>query len=249
MVAAHPYISDYHWQILLPDEFTALPLERAPGAIYGCEKRVCFQAVSEPQAMLSWELIPHSPFDEETACRFMSLLDSGNPVDLRVLHRVITLISPVPEAISTAEVVALDCGELAVEILESPQLHVTTCQFVFPSRHHRRWPVHKMTTVLQAYRDPFEKGVIFGRRHEIVSFKNDGVEASTTGEPDRFERIVFSAPDQVFHELLPQVRQAVRTFNFKIEESAADVAAPGCVSMVKILSRRTPPPPQPFKPV
>ncbi|MBY0547983.1 MAG: hypothetical protein K2W95_11870 [Candidatus Obscuribacterales bacterium] len=164
MSDSHLYVSDYHWQIMLPDEFVLLPITVDPGAIYGSEKRVCFRADSEPQAKLSWELIPHSPFDEETVSRFMSLLDRGNPVDLRVLHRVITPISPVPEAISAAGVIALDSGALAVEVLETPQSGSTTCQFVFPSRHYRLWPVHQMTTVLQAYRDPFEKGVIFARR-------------------------------------------------------------------------------------
>lgn len=240
------FVSDLHWQICLPRDFAVASTSSSSGATFGNEKRVCFRSATNVQAQLSWEVIP-GVVDEETACRFMSLIDVGDPVNLVILHRVITPISPLPSAISSAAIIALQCGDLAVEIEESVQADVKTCQFVFPSRHYRRWPVHQMTTLLQAFRDPFEKGVLFGRRHEAVSFENDTVEASTIGEPDRFERIIFSAPNNEFSDLLPEVRKSVESFNFNVQEDPGTADAPGCLSMLKVLARRTPPPPQAFQ--
>lgn len=211
-----PYQSQFGWRMNVPPNFVPSPLtaKKEDYLLFGSVAAVRF-ILPTGEALLCWDLLPGAPVVEEVMCRFLYVLEKGNPVDIEVLDRVLAPIAPPPGSVSGAAVVELADGSPAMEILESFDMAGTpmkSYQLLFAWPENRYWPAGSMMTTMQAYCDPYERGVIFAHREEFAGYRNFRAEAITVGEPERLQRISFSAPADVFDKLLPDIRESGISF-------------------------------------
>lgn len=216
------YKSRYGWEMEVPTWFAPLPLseEDAVAHLFGRACQETFALIENPAATLTWDLAGGAPFDEESICRFLYVLERANPVDIDVLVRVLSPLIPPIGTVYGAGAIQLADGQLAMEVFETIEsksglLKSYQVLFEWPTRRH--WPSSKMMTCMQAYSDPFEKGVIFAYREERAGYKNGRAEAVTVGEPERLQRIRFCAPAPEFDKKITVIRQCAVTFELKIK--------------------------------
>lgn len=243
---SNTFNSAFGWQIDLPPDTRVCAKTPARGAeiLYGDGKFVRFAFTDTPLSF-TWDVAPGPGLEEEAVCRFLYLLEKGNPVDLEVLIRILAPIAPPLGSIFEANVVRMADDSAAIEIEESYQhdsIDVKSFCVLFEWPERRFWPSSEMMTLMQSYSDPYEKGIIFAYREEFAGLKNGRAQSITVGEPERLQRIMFVAPSEQYDQLINSVRASARSFQFKQKPNQLwqelDTAGPTARQALDLLKAR-----------
>lgn len=220
-MAEEVYLSRFGWQWIAPPGFTPLP-QPVTNHMYSPSLSMCFKHES-PDVHLSWAVLNGPPVDYITDARFKSLVSDKDPVNLPRLADILLGILPPAGEITEAHALKLADHSPAVEMTQvrvqrsGEPIHLYVLLFPLEPAAADRGPDFDYHAMRQ-FSDPITKQVIIlspVSLGERLNPETKEVQRIFHVGHDRYQRVIFSAPQTIFQSLIASVKRSARAFHYK----------------------------------
>jgi hypothetical protein len=217
------YTSDFGWQWSMPAGFSPLQSTKRQTS-YGEADSLLFLHNEHKEVHLSWAVLNGPPVDYVTDARFKSLIADRDPVNIKRLYDILLGILPPAGEIIEGKSLKLADQTGAVEMIQKrtinveEPIHLYILLFPLEPTTTDRGPHFDGYSVRQVA-DPITNQILVLSPvciSERLNPDTNEVQQIFQSGHDRYQRIIFSAPEKKFSRLMPSVRRSARGFHYKV---------------------------------
>lgn len=192
--------------------------------MFGASSSVGFKHEEFSDVHLNWGVLNGAPVEYTTDARFKSLVCDKDPVNIPRLADILLGIMPPAGEILEAHAIKLPDQASAVEMVQTRKVRpaerivLYVLLFALEPPATDRGPDFDYDSLRQ-YCDPVTNQLIMLSPVSLGERLNPSAKdihrVFQVGH-DRYQRIVFSAPEQKFHSMLPAIRRTAHSFHYKV---------------------------------